>query len=361
MKYESFPLLTNLRGIAALIVVLSHASNSGLYLLPGLNFSGSGRYGVYLFFLLSAFLLTSQLHKSFTSGASFRRVFLVYLTHRFTRIYPLFVAMLLIYYLAYVILGAPNYINGTIDLVEHLFLLDGDGIFWTIPVEFKFYFLLPFIVLLYIRLKPKLFFKIFIFSSIFFSILPTVYDGSLHPFIGIFCLGCIMYFQHKEELDTMLMRCYLVVSILGFILIIPSSYELILGVQIERTYFHSFLLLHCILFFPWIHLCVNKDKWASVFNFSLFKRLGEISFSLYLIHPLILLGAKPLTKGLLTSQQAFFIYLIVAFVSAHYSWLIIEVGLRKSWLVRKVSYYVANKVSYFIDYLLGLVQRDVFK
>ncbi|MEG3765206.1 acyltransferase family protein [Alteromonas sp. 14N.309.X.WAT.G.H12] len=53
--------LDGLRGLAALIVVASHASNAGMYFLPFLRFEGMGKSGVYLFFLLSSFLLTIPL------------------------------------------------------------------------------------------------------------------------------------------------------------------------------------------------------------------------------------------------------------------------------------------------------------
>jgi hypothetical protein len=56
-----FGSLDGLRGIAVLFVVLSHLSNAGFNLTPVLNFAGSGKYGVFLFFVLSAFLLTFPL------------------------------------------------------------------------------------------------------------------------------------------------------------------------------------------------------------------------------------------------------------------------------------------------------------
>ena len=50
--------LDGLRGMAALIVVFAHSSNIGLHLLPGLTAEGMGKSGVFMFFLLSAYLLT---------------------------------------------------------------------------------------------------------------------------------------------------------------------------------------------------------------------------------------------------------------------------------------------------------------
>ena len=52
--------LDGLRGFAVLLVLLSHMSLVGINLVPGLDFAGIGKAGVYLFFVLSAFLLTWQ-------------------------------------------------------------------------------------------------------------------------------------------------------------------------------------------------------------------------------------------------------------------------------------------------------------
>ena len=46
-----FDSLDGLRGVAVLFVVLSHLSNIGANLTPMLDFGGTGKYGVFLFFL----------------------------------------------------------------------------------------------------------------------------------------------------------------------------------------------------------------------------------------------------------------------------------------------------------------------
>jgi len=53
--------LDGMRGVAALLVVASHLSHVRMHLMPGLDLAGIGKPGVYLFFVLSAFLLPRQL------------------------------------------------------------------------------------------------------------------------------------------------------------------------------------------------------------------------------------------------------------------------------------------------------------
>ena len=60
-KKDHFKALDGLRGFAVLLVLLSHTSNGKAYMLPGFNFSSMGKVGVYLFFVLSAYLLDRQI------------------------------------------------------------------------------------------------------------------------------------------------------------------------------------------------------------------------------------------------------------------------------------------------------------
>ena len=87
--------LDGLRGVAVLIVVVSHLSNSGMYLLPLVNLRGNGKSGVYLFFLLSSFLLT---YPFLLKGKdALDRAYLAnYALRRFLRIYPLYFCYLLL-------------------------------------------------------------------------------------------------------------------------------------------------------------------------------------------------------------------------------------------------------------------------
>ena len=141
-----FSPLDGLRGIAVLVVFLSHSSGFRQRLTPWTSFHGTGHLGVYLFFVLSGFLLTWSL-----LAASQIRFGAFYL-RRFFRIAPLF----------YLIVGgvfAVQLWSGRVDLfnlhikdgwpgfLRHLAFYQGDSVFWTIAAEFEFYVVLPFLVL----------------------------------------------------------------------------------------------------------------------------------------------------------------------------------------------------------------------
>ena len=178
--------LTGLRGYAVLLVLLSHASNEGLLFHNKLSFSGAGRYGVFLFFILSSFLLTKQFLITNITAISLKRYFI----RRFLKIYPLFITASILYYLYSFI--KPVYITNKTELIKTLLLLDGPGIFWTIPVEFQYYFLIPLISFILIRLKKVSILITFIFITIWQLFFPPVYTSYLLPFLSIFLIGSLI-------------------------------------------------------------------------------------------------------------------------------------------------------------------------
>lgn len=127
--------LTGLRGLAALIVFISHSANEGL--LPRWFGEGFGQIGVMIFFVLSGFLMSFlYLHQDFTYENMAKYCFA-----RIGRVFPLYLAALT----ASVLLS--NFVYR-----EFVFRFDDPGVvlraycfvsapyvFWTIPVEVQFY------------------------------------------------------------------------------------------------------------------------------------------------------------------------------------------------------------------------------
>jgi len=65
---KHFPALDGLRGLAAMAVVFSHASNADMGVIYGVPLAGLGRFAVWLFFVISAFLLTRQALVALSAG-----------------------------------------------------------------------------------------------------------------------------------------------------------------------------------------------------------------------------------------------------------------------------------------------------
>src|SRR3954447_733875 len=95
-RAQRFPALDGLRGLAVLLVLLDHASDAELRLFPGANMNRAGKYGVYLFFVLSAFLLTHLLLLTPAEKLARFRTWFTYFVRRFLRIFPLYALVLLV-------------------------------------------------------------------------------------------------------------------------------------------------------------------------------------------------------------------------------------------------------------------------
>lgn len=134
---EFSPALHGLRGLAALCVLVAHLGDRNLPLIPVAH-SMIGSIGVLTFFTLSAFLLTRRLTdelESFPAPAAVAR----YVIRRFFRIYPLFATILVVHWMVgdFPLASIPR----------HLVLAEGWRELWAIPVEEKFYLVLPLLIL----------------------------------------------------------------------------------------------------------------------------------------------------------------------------------------------------------------------
>lgn len=142
-----FAVLDGLRGFAVAIVVASHLSNYHLLGNTGLALGGTGKSGVYLFFVLSAFLLTRLLLGKPVATLRSASTWIDYAVRRILRIWPLYLVVLLSSWLISPHVAAWHYRIDTPALLHHLALQEGQSVLWSIPVEFKAYLVLPLIVL----------------------------------------------------------------------------------------------------------------------------------------------------------------------------------------------------------------------
>lgn len=67
-KARRLPALDGLRGVAVLLVLLSHPSKHLPVIHPALNFRGAGKSGELLVFLVSAYLLDRQITLAMRNG-----------------------------------------------------------------------------------------------------------------------------------------------------------------------------------------------------------------------------------------------------------------------------------------------------
>jgi peptidoglycan/LPS O-acetylase OafA/YrhL len=336
-KAEHFKALDGLRGIAVLFVLLSHSSNASIYFHELLNFQRIGKVGVYLFFVLSAYLLDRQIALAFISGKSSKLYWKNYALRRFLRIYPLFVLALILHGILSLV-GLKTVIDNLLDIPLHMLLIKGESIFWSIPVEFKYYFISPFIMwfchrfLNWNNIKIAFFFVVLIITTIGIELIFNLPRVSTWKYFPIFLVGTIIsiYELNRVEIIKSIKPLYL--NLMGFssclliLLTVPFYFKSIFGFEVD---FHS-----SIFFFPYAVLWgiilltakYGKGLIKKILELKFLRFIGSISFSMYLFHMLFLRFVKVIG---LHPQIQIYVFFILTILFSSVSYLLIERPLSK--------------------------------
>ena len=312
-----------LRGIAALYVVIYHAKfflwSGGAEFLKlhplsdqtiiekailGVDIlSSAGREMVYVFFILSGFFISLSISKSYT--------FYQFLTVRLIRIYLPLLASLLVVFLAFQfsIFHNPSLFTGDypyffnqelkiafdnfdfICFLKSLFLTRQENVFfgnnfvyWSLGYEVVFYFLMIFC-------KSRMGRKVFVLVSFLYYFLLKIFDfdifiGNLNTsyifFFGVGVFTHLIYDLYKDTIINLKIKqvLYQLTAALAFIGII-----FFLKVKPNETTSQIFTVLFSLVLMIWfLKFSFKKNLLAKIFRF-----MGEISYSLYLIHIPVLL------------------------------------------------------------------------
>lgn len=278
--------LEGLRGLAVIFVLLSHADNAGYRILPFADFGGSGKIGVWLFFVLSAFLLTGIMRAS-PDALSLRGV-AQYLVGRIFRIFPLFVVI--------VVLFAAFSVNGFAwdDVVPHLMLVDGKHLFWAVPVEFGYYLALPFVFFLFRRLgrMTHIVAAALVVSAVAAYFFPVMQAGgnsiALPVYIAIFLCGTVAAMAVAEREPGPRAGALAVAALILIFASLPKTVNAVLPLfqapVMPIPFFHAFGPAYAMLWSVVILGCIGSAPVAKLFDNRVMRFCGRVSFSLYLVH-----------------------------------------------------------------------------
>ncbi len=303
--------LTSIRGLACLMVVIAHI----ISVIPGVgkNVSGCGKIGVWLFFILSAFLLTSQ----WLNKEEFKiKDVIEFYIKRIFRIFPCYIVTLIIAFLV-------GYITEPKTVIRHIFLMEGMGHFWTIPVEFVFYILVPIIMFFIDKIKNQkraiLFLIILLIATAILSPYTLYEENSIHIrwYMPVFLMGMILAFAYqkfekKQEKKVIYDIIFFVIMLL-MIVSIPYVRNLIFKIEPDGYLLNKYLFFG--LAWSIVILAIQNSKYIiHYFNQSkILIYIGKISFSLYLIHFIVLNKIKG-DNVLVNSLLIFIISIIVAII-----------------------------------------------
>ena len=300
------PGIHGLRAVAALAVVIFHVHGIHQLELPPAFSLVKTHFGlgVHLFFVLSAFSIFFSTHNRIGRLHWIQDYFI----RRFFRIAPFFYLMILVWCL-FSLFQFNHAFPANEILFNFLFLFNffpgkHDSIVWagwTIGVEMIFYALMP-VMLFYVQ-KIRLAIALFLLGSLISIEARISYDsqGELlkayghHAFLsqfGVFCAGVVGYFlywrrnAYPQLMDNKIF--YNSISILSIILMISLIF---LSTETLINFGRADILVWAISF-ALLSSGQAGCPW-SIFTSRLAFFLGERSFSIYLLHPLVIYLMKP--------------------------------------------------------------------
>lgn len=294
------PALDGLRGLAVLLVVGSHAGHKGIYLVPGLDLRGTGRLGVFLFFVLSSFLLTHLALGETSERLRSRSYWWGYAKRRVLRVMPAFLAVLTIYGL--------DAGWDPIRALEHVVLLRGERHFWTVSVEMRWYLLLPVTIgiLVWTRDRSWLGPLVLALGAIGlrfafppdYGSIPPDFRPTFFPFVPVFFMGCMAAWLYRrmgvgssraQAQGPVLWEGVGWASLVGLVAHFPALRQAFTDGILEHTRFHLYFDRIgglCALLVLGVLLGMGGLRVA--FALAPLRFVGRVSFSLYLSHPLLL-------------------------------------------------------------------------
>ena len=313
-RQRHFDALDGLRGLAVLVVIASHMALLGF--LPGVQAGGMGKSGVYLFFVLSAFLLTRVLldrpPAAFTDGWLWGG----YALRRVLRIWPLYLVVLLASWgVTRVGVAGWPYPLDTAALLRHLALQEGQSVLWSIPVEFKFYLLLPviaFVLAWMAHRRVPLGWQAAAFlvaigcCTVAWPPGETARnDVRLGPYLVVFLCGAFAAaIDRSIAVDAARRRRPRAWGAAGVLALVvagaasPASWSLITGSPLDLRVSHHWFLLFGVAWSTLLLSALHGPRWwTGIFGSAGLRLVGVVSFSAYLWHLPVLLGLRAAGVG----------------------------------------------------------------
>ena len=326
--------LTEIRGVAALIVVVSHIDQmSHLFGFPHIQIYSTGIAGlaVTTFFTLSGFLITRLLviEKRMNTVASIKKFYM----RRILRIWPAYyltiaISLILLVVGFYDRMEILNLAGGL--LTFSLFLpnlglvlglaLPGTSPLWSVGVEEQFYLIWPWII----KWCDNLILPILLMVGLYLVLKIAVYiidpNGGLYALIYLtqfdsMCIGAVLglMVESQQQLRSIVFSKMSQVLVM-LVLILPfiTTFKFFAGLEVE---------IYSIASAVWIiNSAHNNSSFISiksmVFNF-----LGQISYGLYVYHFVIiyLLSAYFKLENMILNYAAVLgVSILLAYLSYRY-------------------------------------------
>jgi peptidoglycan/LPS O-acetylase OafA/YrhL len=288
--------LTSFRFLAAFTVFLHHVNVFSKYQI--------GYLGVGFFFMLSGFILVYNYHDKLNSLNLYqsKKFFIA----RIAKIYPIhiFTFLLAIPYYFFIPLKHEPFLYVfqafTNLILIHSFIPFGNisfnGVSWSLSDEMFFYTVFPFILYCFYKFKIKIANLVILFtaglvtltiialntprSDWFFYFFPGV---RIIEFIGGMILG-IIFLKTRRFLFN---RSAIIFSVLEFSVLCLLIFTVSQSIQVNQNLRYGLVFIPVLMLLIYV-FAFQKGRLSKFLSKKLFIYLGNISFSFYMVHNLIL-------------------------------------------------------------------------
>lgn len=342
-----------LRFLAALSVVLYHYSFRG-YAADGMSImpypllaplAKYGSLGVELFFMISGFVILMT-----AADGSLKK----FIVSRVVRLYPAFWACCTITFLAIVLMDDPRFSASIGQYLVNMTLLSKfvkvpsiDGVYWSLFVEFRFYALVAFVLLIKRIHQAELFLIFWLISSVVLVIIPVdklryllIVDYSAY-----FIAGATYFLVWTQGVSKR--KYFLIITSWG--LAIYQSSNAFSGFEKQfSTTINGYIVAGIITMF-FVAMFLVSIRCTGFFGRNRWLMVGAITYPLYLIHQnigyLIFNFSYPAVSNHLLLPGAILLMLLVAYVVNAYVEKIISSPMKKG--IIKLFDFVINSTSKF--------------
>ncbi|MCV6628465.1 MAG: acyltransferase [Flavobacteriaceae bacterium] len=334
------------RFLAALFVVLYHYCFRGIYrpnfiqteyeLLSG--FSQYGYMGVDLFFIISGFVILM----SASNSNIFR-----FLTSRISRLYPAYWFAVSLTALSIWLWDAKAMDVSWFQYLVNMTMLQGafgveniDGVYWTLYVELRFYFLIG-VMLLFRKMKYVNYLMWFLIIVsilrlfISFEISPIwlkiIYATSFPIWSHYFVGGMILYLFYKKKYD------YTHWILFAFAVALGAIYAARHAMHLDErmgVFFNPYITISLVLVFYSVMLATVFGKMQFLQSKS-YITIGALTYPLYLLH-------QNLGYMLINALEAYPKYLVLAL-------LVTGMLLFSYWVHKYVERWGSKKIKNFMN------------
>ncbi len=276
-----------LRFFAALSIVFFHytfkgyAEGNTVLDFPHLGeISRYGYLGFNLFFMISGFVILLSAYKK--KGSEF-------VLARIVRLYPAYWFSVTVTFLTILIIGGsrydadlPQYIVNLTMMHDYIGVSSIDGVYWTLMVELRFYFLIFIIISINQINNIKYYLGAWLALTIALIVYHNRYIGFfLFPqWSSYFIAGACFYLIYRDGLSfytLFVVGISYLISVYNAVMFLPK-----LG-TLYNVELSSFLILSITSLFYIIFMTISLKKTRSL-NKKRFMSLGVLTYPIYLIH-----------------------------------------------------------------------------